>query len=224
DNIVVIPPGVDVHTFCPQKTDEKQIKTNLPDKYILCLSRIDTNKGHDLLLNAFKHVKDEVPDIQLVIAGGSAKPQTRELEVIATMNNIITRKKMTDRVHIVGYVPDELLVPYYQQAKLFVLPSVFEPFGMTALEAMACSTPVVASKFGGIRNVITSGENGLLVDAHNQGEFAEAMIRLLKDQSLAEKMGKDGYRTIIDSYSWEAIAERHLNFYNKYIKICSVQA
>ncbi|MCK4940603.1 glycosyltransferase family 4 protein [candidate division WOR-3 bacterium] len=77
----------------------------------------------------------------------------------------------------IGYVPDELLVPSYQQAELFVLPSIFEPFGMTALEAMVCGRAVVASKFGGIKNVISSGDNGLLIDPYDQKEFAEAMIR-----------------------------------------------
>ena len=217
DNIVVIPPGVDVHTFRSQWVGEKKVKTGLPDKYIFCLSRIDSNKGHDHLLNAFDIVRKAIPDVQLVIGGGSLKPHDRELEIIAAMKQIIDEEEMHDRVQIVGYVPDELLVPAYQQAELFVMPSIFEPFGMVSLEAMACRKPVVAPKFGGINDVISSGKNGLLIDPSNANEFADAMIMLLKDPKLAESMGKEGCKTVRRYFSWEAIAERHISFYEKFM-------
>lgn len=219
DNIVVISPGADVHHFRPVELGEKKIKTDLPDKYIFNISRIDANKGHDLLLNAFDIVRKEILDIHLVIGGGSPKPQRTELEVLATMKKIIDEKKMHDRVHIVGYIPDEKLVTSYQQAKLFALPSIFEPFGMTALEAMACNVVVVASKFGGIRNVIQSEKNGLLVDPKNKNEFAEAMIKLLKDRKLAARLGQNGCKTIHKHFSWEAIAEKHISFYERFMDL-----
>ncbi len=217
DNIMVISPGVDIHTFRSLKPNEKKTEISLPAKYIFCLSRIDANKGHDLLLHAFDVLKDRIPEIHLVIGGGSPKPQKTEKEVLATMRQIIDEKKMQDRVHIAGYIPDELLVAYYQQAQLFVLPSIFEPFGMTVLEAMSCAIPVVASKFGGIRTVITSGKNGLLVDPANKYQFGEAMIRLLKDRKLAARLGREGSVTIQKHFSWEAIAEKHISFYEKFM-------
>ena len=219
DNMVVIPPGVDVHIFRPIKPGDRKIKTGLPNRYIFCLGRIDPNKGHDLLLNAFDIVRKVIPAIDLVIGGGSPKPQQRELEVLSAMKKIIAEKDMHSRVHIVGYVPDELLVPFYQQAELFVLPSIFEPFGMTALEAMACGKPIVASKFGGIKDVISSGDHGLLVDPSNINEFADAIIMLLKDRRLAESMGQEGCKTVHRSFSWEAIAERHIAFYEKFMNV-----
>ena len=219
DNISIIPPGVDVHTFRPLKPGGRKVKTGLPDRYVFCLSRIDTNKGHDLLLNAFNIVRKAIPDVHLIIGGGSPKPQQRELEVLATMRKIIDKKGIRSRVHIIGYVPDELLVPFYQQAELFVLPSIFEPFGMTALEAMACGKVVVASKFGGIRDVISSGENGLLIDPSHTSEFADAIIMLLKDRRLAKDMGQTGCKTIQRHFSWEDIAERHIAFYEKFMNV-----
>lgn len=219
DNMVVIPPGVDVHIFRPIKPGDRKIKTGLPNRYIFCLGRIDPNKGHDLLLNAFDIVRKVIPAIDLVIGGGSPKPQQRELEVLSAMKKIIAEKDMHSRVHIVGYVPDELLVPFYQQAELFVLPSIFEPFGMTALEAMACGKPIVASKFGGIKDVISSGDHGLLVDPSNINEFADAIIMLLKNRRLAESMGQEGCKTVHRSFSWEAIAERHIAFYEKFMNV-----
>ena len=217
DDIVVIPPGVDVHTFRPPATGEAKVETGLPERYIFCLSRIDANKGHDFLLYAFDIVRQSIPDIHLVIGGGSLKPEQRELGVLSMMKGIIAEKDLESRVHLTGYIPDELLVPYYQQAEFFAMPSLFEPFGMTVQEAMACGRAVVASRLGGIREVISSGENGLLVDPSNTEEFADAMLRLLRDGRLRDSIGERGCRTIREGYSWEAIAGRHLDFYRKYL-------
>lgn len=219
-NIQVIPPGVDVRTFRPPEAGAPQPRPrpDLTDRYVFCLSRIDSGKGHDFLIDAFDLVRMEVPDVHLVIGGGSPKPQLRENAVLATMNAIIDNRRLHDHVTIAGYVPDDLLVPYYQSATLFALPSLFEPFGMTVLEAMACGTPVVASRLGGIRTVITSGQNGLLVDPTDRDEFAAAMVRLLKDSRMAERVGAAGRSTVIEEFSWEAIARRHLALFHQYLE------
>jgi mannosylfructose-phosphate synthase len=217
DNIAIIPPGVDVRRYHPAGTEEKKIKTVLPEKYIYYLSRIDDTKGHDVLLYAFDLVRKEIPGIHLVIGGGSPKPKEREMKVIDMMRRIIAEKHMEASVHILGYVPDEMMVPYYRQAQLFVLPSRFEPFGMTTSEAMACGKAVVASKYGGIKNVITHGKNGLLVDPADANEFAGALIWLLKNDGMRERMGLAASQLIYEDYSWDAIAARHIRFYNKYL-------
>ena len=217
DAVEVIPPGLDVERFRPSQSGEANVTDGIPERYIFCLSRIDTNKGHDMLLRAFDIVRKEIPDVQLIIGGGSPKPQKTEQEVFSMMKSIIDQLDMGSRVQIYGYVPDEILVPLYRQAEIFVLPSLFEPFGMTAQEAMACGTPVIASKLGGIREVITSGENGLLVDPRNADEFAEGIIKLLKSPDLLSDMGQRAYHHIHDHYSWDAIARRHLTFYHKYM-------
>lgn len=217
DNIVIIPPGVDVHHFYPEKEGDIKVKTELPEKYVFCLSRIDTNKGHDLLLHAWDIVRQEVPDVDLVIGGGSPNPKPRELGVFATMDKIIEDAGMQDSVQKIGYVDDDMMRPFYQQAEVFVMPSLFEPFGMTSQEAMACGTPVVASKFGGIRNTIINGYNGFLVDAANPQEFADAILSLLRDEEKCREIGHNAYKVIIEEYSWEAIARRHLEFYQNFM-------
>ncbi len=219
DNVAIITPGVDIYTFHPLEPDEGWVKTGLPQRYVFCLGRIDSNKGHNLLLNAFDIVRKAIPDVHLVIGGGSPKPEQIEQEVLDRIRNIVVDKDMHSRVHIVGYVPDEQLVLSYQQAELFVLPSIFEPFGIVALEAMACGKPVVASKFGGIRDVISSGESGLLIDPSNVREFADAMTTLLRDRQLANRMGQMACKTIQRQFCWEAIAERHIAFYEKFISV-----
>jgi len=219
DNIVVIPPGVDVHHFVPCELNDPKPRADLPEKYVFCLSRIDANKGHDLLLNAFDFVRKEISDVDLVIGGGSPKPQAREKGILDNIRSTIDENGMKNRAHVIGYVPDEQLASLYQQAEMFVLPSIFEPFGMTALEAMACGTPVVASKFGGIKNVINSGQNGILTDVSKPEEFAESVIAMLKDRSYADKLGQAGLKTVREQYSWEAIADRHIDFYKRFMKV-----
>jgi mannosylfructose-phosphate synthase len=216
ENIVIIPPGVDIHRYTPPTASDMEVDTGTPDNYILCLSRIDTNKGHDLLLNAFALIKDQVPDVTLIIAGGSPNPKPRELGVHAMMDEIIDKNNMQNQVKKIGYVADDMMKPLYQQSMMFVLPSLFEPFGMTTQEAMACGKAVVASKFGGIRNVITHGEDGMLVDAANPREFADALLALLQDDTKRTNMGHAARQLIEQEFSWEAIAEKFLDFYRTY--------
>jgi mannosylfructose-phosphate synthase len=216
ENIVIIPPGVDIHRYTPPTGADLKIDTGTPDKYILCLSRIDTNKGHDLLLNAFALIKDQVPDVTLIIAGGSPNPKPRELGVLAMMDEIIEKNHMQGQVKKIGYVADDMMKPLYQQSMMFVLPSLFEPFGMTTQEAMACGKAVIASKFGGIRNVLTHGEDGMLVDAANPKEFANALLELLQNDSKRTSMGQAARKLIEEEFSWEAIADKFLDFYTKY--------
>jgi mannosylfructose-phosphate synthase len=215
DNISILPPGVDIHTFKKPTEEEKNKPSDLPDNYIFCLSRIDSNKGHDLLLHAYDIVSKKLDDVHLVIGGGSPKPKEREKQVYNKMKEIIKEKNI-ERVHIIGYVPDEKLVQYYQQAELFVLPSIFEPFGMTSQEAMACGKPVIASKYGGIRQIINHNENGFLVNPKDSEEFADAIIKVVNDEKLKQRLGEEAYRIIVEEYSWEAMAEKHLNFYTQY--------
>ncbi|MFU8842409.1 MAG: glycosyltransferase [Bacteroidales bacterium] len=216
-NIAIIPPGVDVDKFKIPTVADLKAPSPLPDRYIYCLSRIDSNKGHDFLLRAFSLVKDVIDDVTLVIGGGSPNPKPREKEVFAMMDTIIAEEKMEDRVMFAGYVPDDKMVTYYQQAEMFVLPSIFEPFGMTSQESMACGVPVVASKFGGIRNVIVHEKNGMLVDPSNAREFADAMIKILQDSELRMHIGMAGSDTIRSEFSWNAIADKFLDFYSKFV-------
>lgn len=217
DNIEVIPPGVDIHRFHPVTGEESKLFDQLPDNYIFCLSRIDTNKGHDFLLKAFDNVRKKHPDVKLVIGGGSPEPNDREIEVFEMMDSIILERGMEDNVMKIGYVPDELIVAYYQKCKFFVLPSLFEPFGMTSQEAMACGKTVVASKYGGIRNVINDKENGLLIDPSNATEFGEGMNRLIEDEEYNLSMGLQARKLILEEYGWEAIGKRFLEFYEKFM-------
>lgn len=216
DNVEIIPPGVNIHKFKPLQPNEFAVKTSLPGKYIYCLSRIDSNKGYDLLLNAFAQVCEHIDDVYLVTGGGSANPQPREKEVLDMMYGIMKDRHIEDKIIFVGHVAEHLMVPYYQNARFFVMPSIFEPFGMTAQESMASGVPVIASRFGGINTVLTHEKDGLLIDPADMDEFAGSMIRLLTDTDLRHRLGREASYLIRNNYSWEAMAERHLRFYSNY--------
>ncbi len=213
----IIPPGVDVERFRPLRPGETEMELDVPERYVFALSRIDTNKGHAELLRAFSHVRRECPDVHLVIGGGSKNPGEVERRVMRDLMAIVEELELGDRVIFTGYIPDEALPTYYRRAELFVLPSKYEPFGMTTTEAMSCGTPVVVTKFGGIRRDLTDGHDALLVDVSDDGEFAEAMVRVLSDRELRERLARNALKTAHERFSWEGIARRHMAFYERYL-------
>lgn len=217
--IEFIPPGVDIHRFRPLKPGEKEEKTGifLPDNYIFVVSRISKAKGHDLLLPAFLKVFKKCPDIHLVIAGGTASPDDEESEVIENMKRFLHDKGIHNNVHLIGGIPHEELPPYFRKCRLFILPARYEPFGMTVLEAMACGVPVVVSQFSGIQENLVAEKDCMKINPMETTAYAETIIRLLKDESLGQKLVKNGLDNVQSNFSWEAIARRHVTFYQHYI-------
>lgn len=217
--IEFIPPGVDVHKFRPLEDGDKEEKTEivLPGRYIFVVSRMSKAKGHDLLLPAYMQVLKEFPDIPLVIGGGSDRPDKEETDVLLNMKRFIEKNRIKKNVHIVGVIPHDDLPPYYRQARLFILPARYEPFGMTALEAMACQVPAVISRSAGIQENLVSDKDCLLIDPLETQKYAEAISLLLKDKILAKRLAKQGSETVRNTFSWEAIARKFISFYERFI-------
>ncbi len=213
-----IPPGVDVHLFRALKENEQEEKTDvdLPDEYIFVISRLSKAKGHDLLLPAFKRVSAEFPDIHLVIAGGSRDPDEEEKDIVSNIKRFIKENEVGDKVHLIGGIPNQDLPPYYRNAKLFILPARYEPFGMTALETMACRVPTAISKHAGIVENLTSGKDCRIFDPFDTEEYASTILSLLNNKTEAQKLAKQGCETVRAEFSWEAIARRFIEFYEKH--------
>lgn len=165
-------------------------------KKILFTGRLIPDKGVMELLNAFEFVLRELPQAQLVICGASANFQSGDIETRYEQDLRNRAASMPPgSVHFAGYVPNINLGSYYVDSCLAVFPSLCkESFGMVALEAMRCGTPVVASHQPGFEELITSGENGFLVDdPRNAQSLADAIMKILLDDQLACKMGATGY-------------------------------
>ncbi|NLI70903.1 MAG: glycosyltransferase family 1 protein [Firmicutes bacterium] len=213
EDMVTIPPGVDVEVYRPLKEGEEDRPTGLPGKYILALARIDHNKGFDLLIHSFALLARKYPDLHLVIGGGSKDPKQPEIDLKNELREIARGYELEDRVLMPGYVPDELMAPYYRGAEVFVLSSRFEPFGMTAIEAMACGTPVVVTSLGGIRTFLTDSRDAMIVNPKEREKLALAMDRILENTQVSSTLVEQGLKTVYDRFTWEAIAGQHLDFF-----------
>jgi glycosyltransferase involved in cell wall biosynthesis len=122
---------------------------------------------------------------------------------------------VADRVHPLGGISEEEKVRLLNWAEVFLFPSRREGFGMAAAEAMACGTPVVAARAGGLPEVVEDGKTGFLCDPEDAEAFATAVDRLLKDPALARRMGEAGRRRVLERFSWESAGARILEIYER---------
>ena len=214
DKVVVIPNGINVDEFdAPYSKEECREQLGLPlsENIILFLGGLNPHKGPDVLLKAMPQIIKEVSNTELVFVGrGTMK---KELEMVSKKLGV------DEYIRFAGFVEDAFeKAVYYKAADVFVLPSTGpEAFGIVNLEAMACGVPIVASKIGGIPDVVRDGENGVLVPPRDSEALADAIIYLLKNEDVREKMGKNGRKKVKD-YSWEKIAEETENVYLSLIK------
>ena len=213
DKIVVIPNGINVDEFdISYSREECREKLGLPrnNKIMLFLSALSSQKGPDILLKAMPKILKEVLNAKLIFAGEGRMRE--ELEKRAN------RLGIEKYIQFVGFVEENLKPLYYTAADIFCLPSTtsHESFGIVNLEAMACSVPIVASKIGGVPDVIKDGKNGLLVPPNDSKTLADAILYLLENDDVREKMGKSG-RKEVEDYSWEKIAEETEKVYKMVI-------
>ena len=214
DIVHVIPNGIDLNEYRPTFDDSVLRKYGVdPDQpYALFVGRITRQKGIIHLLHAIVHLS---PGTQVVLAAGA--PDTPEIE--AEMIQKVTELKNTGRHNVVWIremMPPPELVVLYSHAQVFVCPSVYEPFGIINLEAMACETAVVASDVGGIPMVVMEGETGHLVELEGEG-FAQRLAAkidgLMLDTDRSRIMGRRGRERVEAIFSWEAVAKQTTALY-----------
>ena len=210
-SIEVIPPGVNTDLFHPADTRMARQKLNLGNRRtILYVGRIEPLKGLDILLKAIALLNDST-GANLIIVGGSLEKDA-ELERLNTLANNLD---ISDIVTFTGSVDQEYLPDYYNAADVFVLPSWYESFGLAALEAMACGTPVVVSRVGGLTTFVEHGKTGHLVPWRCPEAFARSLETLLANPALRNAMGTAARRKAL-SLSWAAMANELLACYNHF--------
>jgi phosphatidylinositol alpha-mannosyltransferase len=204
---VIIPNGIDANRF---GGDHVRPLEQYSDGRlnILFVGRLEPRKGFRYLLRAFRYVKEEFPQARLIVVGAYRKKEmARHLRY--------AREHHLTGVKFVGNVSDEDLPRYYRSCHVFCAPSTgFESFGIVLLEAMAAGKPAVASDIPGYRDLLEDGREGLLVERKNERALAKAIIRVLRDPGLQEKMGAEG-RIKARQYSWREVAERVLDYYQE---------
>lgn len=224
DKVKVLHNGIDLNQYRHNPKVDALVKHGVdPDRpYVLFVGRITRQKGIIHLVNAIPQID---PSIQVVLCAGA--PDTPEIakEMAARVAEVSADRPGV--IWIQEMLPKDQVIQYYSNATVFCCPSVYEPFGIINLEAMACETAVVASAVGGIPEVVVPGETGLLVDlelkpgtfdpvdpARFSRELAEGINRVALDPALREKFERNGRRRVEDHFSWTAVAHRTLDLYN----------
>lgn len=219
--MVVIPPGVNVSRFYPIPSDEAKMYIGLQpeDRMILFVGRIEPLKGVDTLLEAMSclQMKESRP-VHLAIIGGdpSASPEEMNVEM-ARLKNLCEVLGLDQSVVFLGVRDQDKLSYYYSAAGVVVMPSHYESFGMVALEAMACGTPVIASEVGGLAYLVRDGETGFTIPAEEPETLCEKLSWLLNDDELHAKMSAQAAAYAQD-YAWENIAKQIVDVYEGLIK------
>ena len=182
--VEVLPPGVDHRVFSPGDRAAARARLGLPGRRVLLfVGRIQPLKGLDLAVSALAEIDDAV---LWAVGGPSGAEGPAELDRV---RKLAADLGVADRLFVVPPRPHHQLVDYYRAADVCLVPSRTESFGLVALEAAACGTPVVAASVGGLRSIVTDGETGLLVEGRDALEWATAVALLLDDHDLAAAMG-----------------------------------
>jgi starch synthase len=208
ERVRVIHNGVDTGVFRPTERRDALDRHGVRAPYVLFVGRISEQKGIFHLLEAAAELPE---DVQVVLCASS--PDTLELE--ARLGAAVAQHPRVRWLN--AMLPREDVVQLYSHAALFVCPSVYEPFGLINLEAMACGTPVVATAVGGIREVVVHDETGWLVPPADPAALAAAMRALLAQPERAAAFGRAGRQRAKGMFSWERIAERTLEVYREAI-------
>jgi D-inositol-3-phosphate glycosyltransferase len=210
--ISVIPGGVDLSVFRPLGRSEPRTSLGWPDdeRVLLFVGRIQRLKGLEILLRAFALLADV--NGRVVIVGG--QKGTHESREIARLQHLAVRLGISERCTFVGAVPHSELPLYYSAADVTVMPSSYESFGLVAVESLACGTPVVATRVGGLTSIVRDGETGLLVPWRDAQLFADSLRRLLADDTLRARMATHARESVLE-YGWERIADEHLALYGE---------
>ena len=204
--VVIVHNGVDLAKYRPSHAVNVREKYGVKGPFVLFVGRVSRQKGISDLLSAARHLEG---DAMLVMAASS--PDTPELQA-----ELEEQARTNPRLLWINrMLPEDDLISLYTEADLFVCPSVYEPFGIINLEAMACGTPVVASAVGGIPEVVVDGETGILVPPVRPDLLAEAINKLMGDPGLRKRYADAGRRRVEEHFSWRRIAEQTLAVYRE---------
>jgi D-inositol-3-phosphate glycosyltransferase len=221
-HVTVIPPGVDISRFYPIPEDEAKAFIGVPpeDHMLLFVGRIEPLKGLDILLEAIGHYckerkRGDRSRLFLAVIGGEpdADPENMTTEM-ARLQALREQYGITDVVTFLGKRSQDTLPYYYSAAEAVVVPSHYESFGMVALEAMACGTPVVASQVGGLAFLVKDGETGYTIPVGDPDALCGRLEALINDPVLRKTMGEKA-AAFAQEYSWDKIAGRIIQLYQE---------
>ncbi|WP_199258123.1 glycosyltransferase [Paracoccus binzhouensis] len=217
EHITMIPPGIDENRFTPAPPDKvaaARARLNIGPNDVYVVGRAAENKGYDLIIQALPALKVLQPQARLVLAAGGNSEA--DLALIDDWKAVAARAGVADAIDWRGYVPDEELVDHYRAPGVFALPSRYEPFGMTAVEAMACGTPTVMTIHGGLHEQVEFGRHALVADPKRPEEFAAMINMALQYPWLREVLAVEGARFARRVFGWTGIARRTIAVFEQF--------
>ena len=207
ERIRLVPCGVDLERFRPLGRAEARTELGLNGhKVLLFVGRIEALKGLDLLIQTASQL--DSGDVKVLVVGDDAEGSGD----LARLKHMAADLNVSEAIEFVGRVAQERLPWYYSAADVCVVPSYYESFGLAALESMACGTPVVASRVGGLPTVVQHGRTGYLKSWRCPEAFANSLEMILVNDSLQSSMGHAA-RRLAESMSWDSVAGQLLNIY-----------
>jgi len=211
EQVHMIPPGYDDNRFFPVSAASREAlrrRLGFKGQVILAIGRLARNKGYDLLVDAFSVVAQRIPDAHLYLAVGGARLNAAEKEILADLKKRVRRYRLQSRVTFGGFVSDRDLANHYRAADVFVLSSRYEPFGMTAIEAMACGTPTVVTTHGGLYRALTFGRHALYADSFDKFDLGISIVKVLKHPRLSVRLARMGAHKARSLFTWTGIAQQ----------------
>lgn len=198
----IIPFGVDTKFFTPLD----RIKTG--PVIIGIIKSIEPHNGIEFLVDAFNILKKKnINNIELNIVGtGSLEKKIKKK---------VKQFKLETKVHFLGHIPHQKIVPQYQKLSIFVCPSIRESFGVSVIEASACALPIIANKVGGLMEVVRHGETGYLLDATHPPNLADCLENLVLNDDLRYSLGQNGRNFVKNNFDWETNVIEMVNVYKK---------
>jgi glycosyltransferase involved in cell wall biosynthesis len=206
DKVSVIPNGVDVKNF-EEKFDKAEFRSKFatPDeKIVLYVGRLVYEKGVHVLINAVPKVLSKV-NAKFVIVGDGYMKNSFKTQV--------NHMNLAHKIYFTGFVDNKTLWALYRCADVVVVPSLYEPFGITALEAMAAQTPVIASDTGGLKEIIQHEQTGIKVYPGNVDSLVWGITRVLLDPGFAEWIKSNAYKRVLEYYNWDRISQKTKELY-----------
>jgi D-inositol-3-phosphate glycosyltransferase len=205
------PPGVDHRLFRPGSKNRARQRLGLAaGPVVLFVGRIQPIKGVDVAVEAMATIVDRHRDSMLMVVGGPSGP--RGVSEMSALRRRAVELGLAAKIRFVGPVPHGLVPDLYRAADVVIVPSRSESFGLVAAEAQACGTPVVATRIGGLTDVVDDGSTGFLIEGWDPEDHAEAVLRFLDDPELAAKMGASAVKWS-RRFSWDATFRRYIELY-----------
>lgn len=210
DKLEVIPNGVNLANFTTKNRKISRTNYAAPgEKIVFYVGRLVREKGVQVLIDAAPEILARCPKTKFIIAGKGPFEDVlrRQAENLG----------ISERVYFTGYVEDDVRNTLYSWADVAVFPSLYEPFGIVALEGMAARTPVVVSDTGGISEIVEHGVDGLKANTGDARSIAKQVIEILSDDVLARSLKENAYRKVKKEYTWPEIAGRTIDIYREVI-------